>query len=222
MTGPIHEHEFEPVPGLPERLPAGEQILWQGTPDWRALAKRVFKLHWLTAYFAALVTWSGVQASAGGGGASAALPAIVVPLTLSVGALGMLAVLANLTARSAAYTITNRRIVMRIGIVLSVTFNIPFRRIASADLKTFGDGSGDLALSLARSEHIGYLHLWPHARPWRLARPEPALRSIPDAARVAAILAEAMLAADPGVAVAASTPLASHDRQPSLATAPQP
>jgi len=27
----------EPVRGLPEKLPAGERILWQGMPDWHPL-----------------------------------------------------------------------------------------------------------------------------------------------------------------------------------------
>jgi hypothetical protein len=28
---------------------------------------------------------------------------------------------------------------------------------------------------------IAYLHLWPHARPWKLAAPQPMLRCLPDA-----------------------------------------
>ena len=31
-----HEHEFEAQPGLPEKLPRGEVILWQGAPNWKA------------------------------------------------------------------------------------------------------------------------------------------------------------------------------------------
>jgi len=34
--------------------------------------------------------------------------------------------------------------------------------------------------------------LWPHARPWRLKAPEPALRCIPEAGRVADMLAGAL------------------------------
>ena len=30
---------IEPIPGLPERPPQGEEILWQGRPNWWALAK---------------------------------------------------------------------------------------------------------------------------------------------------------------------------------------
>ena len=37
--------------------------------------------------------------------------------------------LAWLTSRNTVYTITNKRVVMRIGIVLSVTFNLPLRVI---------------------------------------------------------------------------------------------
>ena len=33
--------------------------------------------------------------------------------------------------------------------------------------------------------------LWPHVRPWHVRETQPALRCIPDAAKVAAILAEA-------------------------------
>jgi hypothetical protein len=32
-------------------------------------------------------------------------------------------------------------------------------------------------------KRIAYLHLWPHARPWQLKRPQPLLRALPDAAR---------------------------------------
>jgi hypothetical protein len=38
---------------------------------------------------------------------------------------------------------------------------------------------------------ISYLIAWPHVRPWRMSKTEPALRSIPDAKRVAEMLAEA-------------------------------
>lgn len=219
MSAPLHEHEFEPVPGLPERLPPGEQMLWQGSPDWRGVARRVFHLDLLALYFAALVGWSALDAMRAGG-ISALVPAVVIPLTLSLGALAMLAMLAHLTARSAVYSITTHRVVLRIGIVLSVTFNIPFRRIASADLKLLQDGTGDLALTLGRGDHIGYLHLWPHARPWQWSRPQPALRSIPNAQQVASILSDAMLAADPTVALGADTPsTGGHGAPPSLAPA---
>ena len=50
-----HEHEFEPQHGLPERLPANEHILWQGSPDVGAMARRVFHLRKVAFYFALLL-----------------------------------------------------------------------------------------------------------------------------------------------------------------------
>jgi hypothetical protein len=38
---------------------------------------------------------------------------------------------------------------------------------------------------------IGWLVLWPHVRPWHMARTQPALRCIPEAAQVARLIAEA-------------------------------
>jgi hypothetical protein len=39
---------------------------------------------------------------------------------------------------------------------------------------------------------IAFLHLWPHARPWRIAAPQPTLRALVDAQAAANILATAM------------------------------
>jgi hypothetical protein len=125
--------------------------------------------------------------------------AILTPLAgISV---GLMAFMAWLTARTSMYTITDQRIVMRIGIVLSVTFNLPFKSLDSVGLKRFTDGTGDLALTIGAKDHIAYLHLWPHARPWKFAKPEPMLRSIAEVATVANTLSQAMKAAAGGVAI---------------------
>jgi hypothetical protein len=39
---------------------------------------------------------------------------------------------------------------------------------------------------------IAFAHLWPNARPWRLASPEPTLRALADVQSAAEILASAM------------------------------
>ena len=54
-SGTGHEHEFEPQRGLPEALPAGEHLLWQGQPDWRMLARKAFHVRKLVVYFAGLM-----------------------------------------------------------------------------------------------------------------------------------------------------------------------
>ena len=43
--------------GLPERLPDGERLLWQGAPDWRALARQAFHVRGLAIYFGAIVAY---------------------------------------------------------------------------------------------------------------------------------------------------------------------
>ena len=52
------EHEFEPELGLPEKLPAGERILWQGSPDVKAMLLRVFHLKGLLIYFGLILLYS--------------------------------------------------------------------------------------------------------------------------------------------------------------------
>lgn len=189
--GHEHEHELEPAYGLPEYLPSNEKILWQGSPDWRAMARRVFFLRALTIYFVAILAIRGTLVLVDGGTAIAALKAVLLVAPLAVLALGTLLGVAIMTARTAVYTITDKRVVMRIGIVLNVTFNLPFRRIASAGMNDTGDGTGDITLALAGDDKIGFAHLWPHARPWHLARPEPMLRCVPHAKEVGQILSRA-------------------------------
>ena len=83
---------------------------------------------------------------------------------------------------------------MRFGVAFPMTFNLPFRRIASADLLVGKGSEGDIALALSGPARLAWLHLWPHVRPWHFKRAQPALRAIPDAARVAGILVDAVQA----------------------------
>ena len=189
-----HEHEFEAVHGLPEDLPTGERLLWQGAPDWKLLAVRVFHVRAIAIYFALLFAWRASDVLLDGGGVGQALLAVALLSPLALLALGLLAMLAWLSARTAVYTITSRRVILRIGIVLSVTYNLPHRQIHGASLHGDSAGRGDIALQLAPGSHIAYLQLWPHARPWQLRRPQPALRCIPEATRVGALLTQAIAA----------------------------
>ena len=205
------EHDYEPVHGLPELLPTGERLLWQGAPDWRVLARHAFHVRKLAVYFAAMLALRVVFVVADGGGASAALRSIAVLTPVALLGLGLVLLLAWLSARGTAYTLTDRRVVMRIGIVLTVTYNLPFKRIVSADLHPLQQAHGDIALALKDGDRIGWLHLWPHARPWHLARPQPMLRGLPQAAEVATLLTQAWSAATglgvtPAAAPAAARP----------------
>lgn len=193
-----HEHEFEAAPGLPESLPAGEAILWQGAPDWRVLAIEVFHVRKLAIYFAAML---GLQALYLSGEPGGLVPGqLVTSAALAVVALLLLATTAWFSARTTLYTLTNRRIVMRVGIVLTLTFNLPLRQLAGAALRPQAGGFGDIALSLKGPDRIAYLNLWPHARPWALKNPEPSLRCLPEAEALGRRIQQAWQQANPGVA----------------------
>jgi hypothetical protein len=55
---------------------------------------------------------------------------------------------------------------------------------------------------------LSYLVLWPHVRPWHMRKTEPALRSIPDAKRIAGLLADAAetRVSQPAIATRATRP----------------
>ena len=186
------ESDFEPVPGLPEVLPAGERMLWQGAPQPWSLALTAFRVRAVAIYFAALMAWRAFTTIVDGGSWRAGLEEAVGLAPLAAGALAILSVIAYLSARTTLYTITDRRIVMRYGMALPLTMNIPFKSIEAASVTHHRDGTGDIALSVRDEERIGYLILWPHARPWRYARPEPSLRGLGDVDAVASLLSQAL------------------------------
>ena len=214
------EHEFEAELGLPEPLPRGERLLWQGSPDWRLLARDAMHTRLLAIYFGVLLAWRAVNIGANGGSLIDAGVAVLWLLPVAVAAIGVLSVLAWLMARTSVYTITDKRVVMRIGIVLNITFNLPHAQIVSAGLRSNADGSGDLTLLLNDADRIAYVHLWPHARPWHLKRTEPMLRALPQAHAVAAILSAA-LADAAGVARPALQAVATPQRGASTQAGPQ-
>jgi hypothetical protein len=184
------EHEFEAALGLPEPLPAGEKILWQGAPRWTAMAKHVFHMQWLAVYFAVIVGLQIFTVVGNEGGLAAGWSSVALAIFLALIGLVLVGLLAYWSATTTMYTLTNRRIVMRVGIVLTVTFNLPYTTLRSADLKLYKDGTGDIPMQIATKDKIAFFHLWPHVRPWRLAKPEPMLRCIPDAKQVAILLTE--------------------------------
>lgn len=172
-------------------LPPGEALLWQGSPDWASMASRVFHLRGLSLYFAALWLWQA-GTSWRDDGFAAALHATGVSFLLGGAALGVLAFMGWLMARSTVYTITTRRVVMQIGVALPMACNVPFKVVEKAAIARHPEGTADLSLGLKGGDRFAYLALWPHVRAWRIARPEPMLRCIRNADEVARILAEAL------------------------------
>jgi Bacterial PH domain len=182
------EYENEPIKGLPGFLPKDESIVWQGSPDWRSLARGVFHTRLVAVWFVLVAMAAFV---AGGTGLTGAV------VTLCVAALGLalLAGLAWAQARTTVYTLTQKRIVMRFGVALPKCVNLPLAQIATADLKPAGADHCDIALTMAGRFPLGWLQMWPHVRPWKVAAPQPMLRGVPKA--LVALLAETLAKADP-------------------------
>lgn len=193
-----HEHEFEAAPGLPEALPVGEKILWQGAPDWRQLAVHAFHVRKLALYFALMIGLQGLVIRHQP--ADLILASLMTSTMLALTAVGILTSIAWFASHTCLYTLTNKRLVMRVGIVLTMTFNLPLIRLAGAALKPRGRGCGDIALRIKEPDRIAYLHLWPHARAWHLNNPQPSLRCVAQAKEVSEKIVQAWRAANPGEA----------------------
>ena len=199
---------------LPGRLPPGERVLWQGAPDWRALARDALHIRGLALYFAVLVAWVGGSALWHGATPARAGLDLLTAAGVAAVPLAVIAVYAWLSARAATYTITNRRVVLRLGVAMPVSINLPFAQINGAGLTGARDGTGNLPLQIAESGRLSWLVLWPHVRPWRLRNPEPMLRALPGAERAGQILAKAL-----AETLETPVPLASEPR--TVETAPR-
>jgi hypothetical protein len=212
-----HDHDdfqTEPVRGLPENLPEGEEILWQGQPNWWALAQEALSLRWVAGYFVFLFAWRTVGGAATESWVQSATTA---SFFLVLGALvcALLIIVAVIQAKATVYTITNRRVAMRIGAALTLTLNLPFKQLLNAELGLRKSGHGSISLEMNPEGGMGFSYVltWPHVRPWKLKEPRPSLRCIPDAKAVAAILAEA-------AQTAVSEPRIEVTRVPEMAAQP--
>jgi hypothetical protein len=185
---------FEPRRGLPGVLPPGERLLWQGTPNWRGLAVRSFHVRKIAAYFAFLALWRVATGVAGDQSVKSLAIGAGFIAVLGVAAIATLAGLAYLNARSAVYSITTRRVLVRQGVAVPVTLNLPLQYIEAAGLRLFRDGTGDIAMTIGEAQRIAFLINWPHLKPGRFTRPEPSFRALDDARGAARILSGALAA----------------------------
>jgi hypothetical protein len=186
-----HEHEFEAQLGLPEKLPKGETILWQGAPDWVSLAIEAFHLKALAIYFTLMLFFQINYLTEQPGPLN--LSAIALSLFMVILLMSCITLWAWFTAKASMYTVTNKRVVMRIGLVFSVTFNLPLKKILAANELHRKNKTSDISLTISEKDRIGWIHLWPHTRPWRVNQPEPTLRCIKAGQICAEILRSAWL-----------------------------
>ena len=128
----------------------------------------------------------------------------------------LIALYAWAISRATTYTITDRRVVIRLGIALPMTINLPFSRIENASFHAASDGTGNIALELAPGNKLAWFVLWPHARPWHMAKAQPTLRALPQVQGVAQLLARA-LAISASLPVLAIPQLQDHQHPAKLA-----
>jgi hypothetical protein len=180
----------EPVKGLPELPPEGEHLLWQGRPDAWALTRDSLNLVGVFVYFCFLAVWrflAAVDLMPLGEAVFASIPFLILGALVC----GTLMILSWVQARATVYTITNKRVAMRIGAALTVTLNLPYSQIESIEMDQRKNGTGTIALKPAGRLPVGFMVCWPHMRPWHFSRPEPSLRCIKNVDEVARILADA-------------------------------
>jgi hypothetical protein len=187
-----HEYDYEPIPGVPGIPPAGERILWHGSPDWKSVLIHVLAGRWFLAYFAVLTAWRFQAALADGLTLGQSLTSALWLMPMWAGVMAGLVAFAVALSRTTIYTITTKRLIMRYGIALPMAVNVPFTKVTGANLKLFKDGSGQLPLTLDGDVRLAYLMIWPHARAGYLINPQPMLRSLPNPQAVAKILASAL------------------------------
>jgi hypothetical protein len=217
---------FEPIRGLPALLPKGETLLWQGSPNWKALAVEAYHVRKVAVYFLILLAWRVLNGMHAGQSPTDVATGCLWLTGLGSVAIGLLALLAYWSARVTVYSITSHRILLRHGVAVQMTMNVPFDLLESAAVTRRALDTGDLAIAVRPDQRVGYFTTWPHVRPGYFARPQPSFRALPDAPQAGAVLQAAMLAhAAPGTirvasAVTGSEPkLAAGARRRGIATA---
>jgi len=175
--------------GLPDHLPEGERLIWQGRPDWKQLAINAFHIRKVAIYFAVLIVAQGAWKLFNGASIADALQAVPLMAGLGFVACSILLAFAYASARTTHYTLTNRRALMKVGIALPVIINLPLRQIDGASFALTGKGRGTICFKTGGNTRLAYLLLWPHAKPWHMSKPQPAFRDIADVENVASRLA---------------------------------
>jgi hypothetical protein len=181
---------FEPIRGLPERPPEGEVILWQGQPNWLRLSIDSLNVWWVLGYFIFLFVWRFISVSdlmPIYQAVLVSLPFLALALIVTL----LLMLVGYIQANATVYTITNKRVVMRIGAALTVTLNLPFTEIENAAIASSSNDFGTIVIDTKQTTKFSFLVLWPHARAWHFKKPQPSLKCIPNAAEVAEILSNA-------------------------------
>ncbi len=181
------------IRGVPHALPPDEHLLWEGAPDGSLVSKHVFHRGLVMGYLVLVTGWWLVE-SLSGGVAEGFLAGLALRLAMCALVVGVVEFLGRAVARTTVYAITSKRIVLKIGIVLPMTINVPLRALRDAGFGRFRDGSGQISLTLLPEQRLAYIALWPHCRVFSFTNPQPVLRGLRDGEPVASILRDAIVA----------------------------
>ena len=179
------EYEDEPVEGLPDFLPEGETMVWQGRPTVAAMARRVFFIPHLALYFGLLIAGHTVYRLMEGVSAAQVMGTFVWQAGLAATVLVLLAWLARSYAASVMYTLTSERLVIRSGVALPMMVNIPIEQITAADMRLYRDGTGDIVLTPVADRKLHWILLWPNVSAWYSRPIRPLLRGLAEPQRAA-------------------------------------
>ena len=179
------EYEDEPVEGLPDYLPEGETMVWQGRPTVAAMARRVFFIPHLALYFGLLIAGHTVYRLMEGVSAAQVMGTFVWQAGLAATVLALLAWLARSYAASVMYTLTSERLVIRSGVALPMMVNIPIEQITAADMRVYRDGTGDIVLTPVADRKLHWVLLWPNVSAWYSRPIRPLLRGLTEPHRAA-------------------------------------
>ncbi|MEK9934162.1 MAG: photosynthetic complex putative assembly protein PuhB [Halieaceae bacterium] len=179
------EYEDEPVEGLPDFLPEGETMVWQGRPTVAAMARRVFFIPHLALYFGLLIAGHTVYRLMEGVSAAQVMGTFVWQAGLAATVVVLLAWLARSYAASVMYTLTSERLVIRSGVALPMMVNIPIEQITAADMRVYRDGTGDIVLTPIADRKLHWVLLWPNVSAWYSRPIRPLLRGLAEPHRAA-------------------------------------
>ena len=179
---------------LPGRMPEDERPLWSGGPDGASLARHALHVRKVAVYFALLLAWRLLAVWRDGFSVEAAINASLTTAALALAVVAALRAYAWASARSTDYAITTKRVIIRTGVALPITINVPFSKIERVDVKRRDGGGGDIEITLIDGERVGYVILWPSAKPFHPLRVRPMLRALADVDTAAATLSSALQA----------------------------
>ncbi|MEO1188424.1 MAG: photosynthetic complex putative assembly protein PuhB, partial [Pseudomonadota bacterium] len=158
-----------------------------------ALAFNAFRLRWVLGYFIAMTVFRIANLSSNAASSAQMTDVLMSSTLFCAAAFGLILALSFAMSRAALFTITNKRVVMRYGAAIRKYVNVPFSKMAGAQLIRKSARVGDISVQLDEDRgRPPYLHLWPFVRPFKYSKPQPMMRGIEDVEKVASILARAV------------------------------